>query len=236
MIETEMSHLVIHVPHASTHVPADVRSQFLISDELLAAEAEISADLWTDALAANAWPDAVHVIAPISRIVIDVERYADDAHEPMARVGRGMIYRNASDGSLIRRDLSDAERASLQSTYYEPHWAQLREAAAGRVLIDLHSYPREPWVIELDADAGRPEIVLGTDPALTPADWQSAVFDHFQAAGYEVGLNRPYGGVIDAGAAAAIMLELRRDMLGDGPGSAEWLQLVATLQALPIDP
>ncbi len=30
-----------------------------------------------------------------------------------------------------------------------------------------------------------------------------------------VGVNRPYGGVIDAGADAAVMFETRRDMLGD---------------------
>jgi hypothetical protein len=34
-----------------------------------------------------------------------------------------------------------------------------------------------------------------------------------------VGLNRPYGDVIDAGAEAAVMFEIRRDLLGTGPRS-----------------
>ena len=84
--------LVIHVPHASTFIPSEVRDQFLLEDAALVGEAMESADLWTDALAREAWPDAEHVVADIARIVVDVERYADDDQEPMARVGRGMIY------------------------------------------------------------------------------------------------------------------------------------------------
>lgn len=229
-----MAPFVIHVPHAGTLIPTQVRDQFLLDDGALAAEAETSADLWTDLLAQGAWPDAVHVIAPVARIVVDVERYADDTVEPMAGIGRGMIYSHTHDSRRMRRDLRPGERSSLKSYHYDPHWSRLREAAVGSVLIDLHSYPVEPWPVELDPEADRPEIVLGTDENLTPPAWRDALVDHFARAGYSVGLNRPYGGVIDAGADSAAMLEIRRDMLGAGAGSNSWARLVDVLASAPL--
>ncbi len=42
--------LVIHVPHASTDIPADVRSQFDIDDATLAEEIRVMSDHMTDTL------------------------------------------------------------------------------------------------------------------------------------------------------------------------------------------
>lgn len=227
------SPLVIHVPHASLIIPSDVRGQFSLNEYDLRSEATTSADLWTDLLAREAWPGATVIEAAVSRIVVDVERYSDDADEPMARVGRGMIYTHTQDGGRMRCELTADERSALKSTYYDPHWTRLRAAAAGRILIDLHSYPVEPWPVELDQESERCEIVLGADDALTPAAWRDALADHFEASGFTVGLNRPYSGVIDAGAAAAVMFEIRRDMLGNGPGSPQWARLVGALRSAP---
>jgi N-formylglutamate amidohydrolase len=232
--QTRTPRLVIHVPHASTSIPPELRDRFLLDDHGLKAEADESADLWTDELAKQAWPDAMRIEASVARIVVDVERYSDDDLEPMATVGRGMIYTHSHDGRPMRRNLGTEEKLKLQRRYYDPHWARLREVAAGAVLVDLHSYPVSPWPIELDAEVARPEIVLGTDPKLTPDDWVGALVAHFEVAGFEVGLNRPYGGVIDAGATAAVMFEIRRDMLGTGPNSPQWARLVATLRSAPM--
>jgi hypothetical protein len=43
-----------------------------------------------------------------------------------------------------------------------------------------------------------------------------------------VGHNTPYNGVIDAGADAAVMIEIRRDLVGD------WVRLIRTLSAMPM--
>ena len=64
--------------------------------------------------------------------------------------------------------------------------------------------------------------------------WLTAVKSHFVDLGYEVGLDTPYAGVIDAGAEAAIMIEIRRDMLADGPGTVQWNKLVDALAAMPL--
>ena len=225
--------LVVHTPHAGLDIPTSVREQFTLSDTELSMEAHGSADLWTDALGQSAWPTATHVAVALARLVVDVERYPDDAKEEMARVGRGAVYTRTHDGAALRRPLSIGERDALIATYHTPHWAKLRAAASGKVLVDLHSYPVKAWPIEMDVDAYRPEIDLGTDDALTPSAWSQALQRHFESAGYSVGFNTPYAGVIDAGAAAAVMIEIRRDMLGTGPGSPEYMRLAEALRRAP---
>ena len=225
--------LVVHTPHAGLSIPTSVREQFTLGNAELAMEACGSADLWTDALAQSAWPEATHIAVAVSRLVVDVERYPDDTQEEMARVGRGAVYTRAYDGAALRRPLSIGERDALIASYHTPHWAKLREAASGKVLVDLHSYPVNVWPIEPNPDAYRPQIDLGTNDELTPSDWSQALQRHFESAGYTVGFNTPYAGVIDAGAAAAVMIEIRRDVLGTGPGSPEYQRLTEVLQRAP---
>jgi N-formylglutamate amidohydrolase len=225
---------IIHVPHASTRIPERYRAPFLLSDDALIAEALTSADLWIDALARAAWPGAEIIKASVSRIVCDVERYADDTKEPMAEQGRGMICTRTHDGRPMRRALNSAERQELKAAIYDPHWVKLREAAAGHVLVDLHSYPIKPWPVELNGSAPRPEISIGASPGLTPSRWIEVLIQHFEHHGYDPEVNTPYDGVIDAGSAAAVMIEVRRDLIGDGPGSSGWGRLVETLGMMPI--
>ena len=226
--------LVIHVPHASTEIPETVWPQFLVSREAVQEEATVSADLYTDILAAQAWPRAVHVVAPVSRIVVDVERYADDELEDMSKVGRGMIYTADHNGKPIRQRPSDRSVSELKKAYYDNHWTALREAAEGSVLIDLHTYPAEPWPIEPDQAAERPEIDIGFSENLTPIEWVRALTTHFVECGYSVGHNAPYAGVIDAGAQAAVMIEIRRDVVGAPGEGLRWKRLVRALSKMPL--
>ena len=163
-----MTSMIIHVPHASTFIPDEYNNQYILSSESLKKEAAISADLYTDILAREAWPNAEIIAAEFSRLLVDVERYDDDELEEMASVGRGMIYKNAHDGTIIRRDISIGERNVLYERYYKPHWEKLKSIAANKILIDMHSYPKIPWAIELMKNGDRPEIDLGTADHLTP--------------------------------------------------------------------
>lgn len=89
---TYPSWVVLHVPHGSTAVPADVRSQFLLDEAELARELERIMDHWTLAIVADPSSEAVVVRASISRLVVDVERFPHDGHEPMAARGMGAVY------------------------------------------------------------------------------------------------------------------------------------------------
>ena len=226
--------LVVHVPHASLHLPPERLSEFLISKDELLAEATASADLYTDRLAHAAWPDAQIIEAPVSRIIVDVERFEDDALEEMVARGRGVIYTHNHAGERIRADVPPEVRENLLETYYRPHWQRLRSAARGAVLIDLHSYPKSPWPVEGQQTAQRPEIDLGFTDGLTSPSWIASLSKHFEDRGYEVGHNTPYAGVIDAGASEAVMIEIRRDVLGTPGTRPGWRNLVETLKKMPL--
>lgn len=231
---THKPSLVIHAPHASTSLPDRYRAQFKIARSSLDDEIYHSADLHTDRLAKEAWPSANTINASVSRVLIDVERYEDDEQEQMARVGRGVIYTHDRFGQPLRRSLSDADRKHLLDHFYHPHWQKLREASKGAVLIDLHTYPKDRWPIELDDGADRLEIDLGTSTGITPPNWTIALRRHFEDLGFSVAENTPYAGVIDAGAVSAVMIEIRRDVLGTGPGSSQWSRLVTALSQIPM--
>jgi len=166
-----VSKLVIHVPHASTLIPEDVWPEFMVARERVEREAVDSADLFTDVMAREAWPNAEIIEAKVARIVVDVERYADDAREEMAQVGRGAIYTHDHQRTRIRREVPPLRRQELLARYYSPHWMRLRAAAAGATLVDLHTYPVEPWAIERHSAGARPEIDIGYTIGLSPATW-----------------------------------------------------------------
>ena len=230
-----MSSLVVHVPHASTNIPDDVWPEFLVPKDQVVAEALASADLYTDEMARQAWPQAKIVQAQVSRIVVDVERYDDDKREEMAAVGRGALYTHDHNQMRIRESLSDQRREELLARYYRPHWQELRAQAAGTILIDLHTYPAKPWIIERHAKGPRPEIDIGFTEGPTPPFWVSALSLHFHQHGYDVGHNTPYAGVIDAGARAAVMIEIRRDVVGQPcVTDTNWQRLISALSTAPL--
>ena len=101
--------------------------------------------------------------------------------------------------------------------------------------VDLHTYPASPWPIERHAGGARPEIDIGFTEGLTPPLWVDALTQHFRESGYEVGHNTPYVGVVDAGASAAVMIEIRRDIVGQPNGTdPKWKRLIDALRSMPV--
>jgi N-formylglutamate deformylase len=103
-----MSPIVLHIPHASKEIPEGVRSTFLPSAEKIERELLIMTDAWTDEIVARIAFDITQVIFPVSRLVVDPERFSDDADEPMAARGMGAVYTKLSTGEPLRV-LSHAE-------------------------------------------------------------------------------------------------------------------------------
>ena len=229
-----MNNLIIHVPHSSISIPEEYRDQFTLTNDQLLKEACISADLHTDIIAKTAWPGATIIAAEFSRLLVDVERYADDDLEAMASVGRGMIYTHTHDGIDMRRPLKNNERKVLHENFYIPHWKKMEFFAKNSCLIDLHSYPVEPWPVELSKESYRPEIDLGISDHKTPEKWAKALKIYFEGCGYTIGFNTPYSGVIDAGARFAVMIELRRDIIGTPFSSKLWSRLIDALSNMPL--
>ena len=112
--------VIVHIPHDSTDVPESVRSQFLLTDAALALELELMTDHFTHALFAQPSGEATVVRAPVSRLVVDVERFEDDAQEPMAARGMGAVYQVTSHMAPLRKPMSAAEREYLMQTWYRP--------------------------------------------------------------------------------------------------------------------
>jgi N-formylglutamate deformylase len=173
---------ILHVPHSSADVPAEVRPQLLLEDDDLEHELRLMTDWHTDELFALPPDVAVTVRFPVSRLVVDVERFEDPEAERMEAVGMGAVYTKTSHGAPLRdKAVATREREALLARYYRPHHAALVAAteaaltAHGRCLIiDCHSFPSEPLPYELKASVDRwsavhrPAVCIGTDTTLPP--------------------------------------------------------------------
>ncbi|MFT4806256.1 MAG: N-formylglutamate deformylase [Psychroserpens sp.] len=222
--------LLLHVPHASVEIPTAIRGQFIIGDAELSQEINLMTDHFTDWLMAPLHlPPAQMTISPISRLVVDMERFADDKQEVMSKVGMGVIYTYGSQKQVIRSQLEDNERAALLSNYYLPHHNDLIDKThailekCGKVLIlDIHSYPSKALPYELDAGQIRPEICIGTDEYHTPITLTASAENAFKAKGFTCALNSPFAGTLIPSPfwknnenVMGLMIEIRRDLYMD---------------------
>lgn len=222
--------VVLHIPHDSTVVPAQVREQFILSDPELVLELQRMTDHYTRELFADPPDDATIIRAPVSRLIVDVERFTDDDHEPMAARGMGAVYEVTSHLQPLRRQLSSSERETLMRTWYFPHHERLEAAVADALdsherclVIDGHSFPGTALPYEnADPAYARPDICIGSDPFHTPKSLERAFVDAFGRNGWRVAVNEPFAGaLVPAGRyqldsrVMALMVEVNRDLYLD---------------------
>jgi N-formylglutamate deformylase len=246
------SNVVLHVPHASTVVPPEIRAGLLLDDEELARELAMMTDAHTDLLAERAAATAAvrpwSFVNLLSRLVVDPERFPDEEQEVMSRVGMGAVYTATHDGRPLRRADPVAHR-ELLDRWFHPYaqgvtdLVDARLAAVGRVtIIDVHSYPRRRLPYEIGGDL-RPVVCLGVDPAHTP-DWLLAAGrDAFAGCG-DIAVDSPFAGCYvplkhygKQPAVTALMVEIRRDRYQAEPGGPvdEGLALLGDSLAALID-
>ena len=219
--------VVLHLPHDSVEIPAAVRGQFLLNDADLTLELRRMTDHLTLELFAHPASSTAVVRAPISRLVVDVERFEDDTCEPMFARGMGAIYAVTSGLMPLRRQLQPSERDALMQAYYRPHHGRLEAAVSSAIeahgrctVIDCHSFPSMALPYEIadaDADAARPDICIGSDDFHTRAELASAFVTTFQRARWRVSLNAPFAGALVPASrylqdrrVSAVMVEVNR--------------------------
>lgn len=195
--------MILHIPHASAQIPADVREGLFISNAELQSELLAMTDWFTDDLFDYNGHLASKVIYPVSRLVADPERFPDDTKEIMAKCGMGAVYTRTSGGDVLRSKLTPSERQCLLDAYYIPHHIALTAAVQAELdrldlalVVDCHSFPSQPLPYELNQNLDRPDICIGTDEYHSPKSLVETVASCFEDYGYSVGIDRPFSGSI----------------------------------------
>jgi len=219
--------MILHIPHSSVMIPGEVRRKLLLADDELEHELLRMTDLWTDELFSGGARESDTVIVyPVSRLVVDPERFEHD--DLMDVKGMGAVYIKTSDGTKLRDKLSYEERAALIDEFYRDHHYKL-EMAVGRellktgcaLIIDCHSFPTMPLPFE-DSAMRRPEICVGIDYYHTPPRLGAECIRLFEQKGYDVAPNTPFKGSLVPSRwydteplVRSIMIEVRRDLYMD---------------------
>ncbi|MBK8293652.1 MAG: N-formylglutamate amidohydrolase [Solirubrobacterales bacterium] len=242
------SGVILHVPHASRHIPAAEQERFLIDDADLEAELNAITDADTDRLACAAGRRAQRqpwmFLNRNSRLLVDPERFPDDREEMLA-VGMGPVYLRTTDLRELRfTDPADDER--LMNSCYWPYARALESLVEERLnevgqvlIIDVHSYPREPLPYELHADQTRPSLCIGTNGDHTPP---ALVRSATSAWSGSTELNQPFSGCyiperyVTDERVHGVMLEIRRDVieewLGEEPSMRDDSEIVSAIAAV----
>ena len=84
-----MDNIILHIPHASLHLPTDFWRDITVDKEIIERELRFIADYKVDELVKNI--DSHKIIAKYSRLYCDVERFRDDEAESMAKLGMGRL-------------------------------------------------------------------------------------------------------------------------------------------------
>ena len=221
--------VLFHVPHDSTFIPPSERSKLLLNDEGLKSELLRMTDHWTFDLFTQGVPEERVLRSPVSRLVVDVERFEEDSLEIMASRGMGAVYERTSDGQQLRPRLAVAERRELMNTWYVTHHRRLTEVVqrsldghGQALLIDAHSFPSQTLPCDWDQQPDRPDICIGTDEFHTPPQLADALVDAFGTKGWTVKLNSPFAGALvpihhykKKCNLAAVMIEVNRTLYID---------------------
>lgn len=239
--------LVLNIPHASTHIPEWLRPGFLVDDTTLAAEQLKLTDWLTDDLFPVTAHEAERIVAPVSRLLVDTERYAVDTDESMARLGMSAIYTRTCNGMKLRDAPGEAERRDLMQTYYWPHHdaltyavGRVRQAFGKAIIVDCHSFSSRPLPHEPDQGERRPDICIGTMKQ-TSGNAIHAIKAVAEEHGLTHAEDTPFAGVVvpsvfvgDA-QVDAVMIKVNRQLYLDeatgqpGPGYAATKRILAQM-------
>ena len=221
------NNMIFHIPHNSTFIPPEIRNQFVLSDNKLAEELLLMTDHLTSDLFKPAITNLdVAIVFPVSRLVVDPERFLDNDKETMNKVGMGVIYKKTSSGINLRRSISNKEREDLINKYYEPHHyelnyqteEQLKKYTRQVQIIDCHSFSSVPLRYEFNQEEKRPDICIGINSPEKEYLLLKQIVNFIDDEGYSYDINFPFSGSIlpnkffDDSRVKSIMIEVNRKL------------------------
>jgi N-formylglutamate amidohydrolase len=204
--------VVAWMPHTNTylpHVPGTPKFDDLQRDTAILADEQVD----------KLYPFLPNKItSDFSRFAVDLERYADDAQEPMAQKGMGYLYNRLISGLPFDRSVFVGGDDFFKRYYAQKH-DELKQAVErigdGAILLDLHSFNPEPLACDTDKNPDRPDICLGFNNDDTkPADEVlHALKTHFEQNGLRVAFNTPFSGAMTTNTRTkytSLMLEINK--------------------------
>ena len=221
--------IVANIPHSSVLIPQDIRESLLLNDNELEQELLCMTDRYSDELFASISElGGVAIKFSQSRLVLDPERFLDDAEEQMASKGMGVIYLKTSRGRDLRKPLSRQDRDNLIKRFYTPYHKAIEQEVAlmleqfGKCLvIDCHSFSSKPLPHEPNQEQDRPDICFGTDTFHTPDNITETMEASFRNAGLTPRRNMPFEGTyvpskyLNDSRVWSIMVEVNRKLYMD---------------------
>lgn len=191
--------VVLHIPHSSYHIPDFLREDILLSDGELLQNLYAFTDWNTqDLFSHKEFP--CRIIAEVSRLVCDVERFRSDEDESMAIRGLGAVY---TKDAFLRplRPFDKVKRELMLKLYYDPHHKHLEDAVSEKIrksgkclIVDCHSFSGTPLPYEPEQEPNRPDFCIGTVSGHSEEHLVKTAVEVLQSSGHSVTLNYPYSG------------------------------------------
>lgn len=225
--------VLFHVPHASTVIPGDVRDTIVVDDEGLARELREATDHHTDGIVGGLDNGTTvrSYVNRYSRLVVDPERFLDVEKEITEAVGRGVVATRTVNGELFRDDTDEkfaALRQDLIDRFFLPYHhgmdrmvGEMLDAYATVTILDVHSFPEHAQPYELDGQADRPPLCVGTDSLHTSDTLKQVVTDAAERHSFAYTFDCPFAGTFVPLAhygdqrVQSLMFEFRRDIFTD---------------------
>lgn len=244
------SSIILNIPHSSTLLPLEDiplpydepsgaaynawGGKFYVRKHLFEEyrkEIPYMTDWYTDELFINGIGKPL--VAPVSRLLCDMERFKDDLKEEMSTIGMGICYTSTHNLEKLAFFRLSHKKAMIEK-YYDPYHRTLEryveeafEEHRYVLILDCHSFSDIPYRSDLNRACDRPDICIGTDKDHTPGDLIDIIRDYFEGEGYSTKLDYPFSGTIipgkyeNDGNLFSVMIEVNRKLyLGKGKDDA----------------
>ena len=212
-----VSKIVCNIPHSNTAIPDWAIKDIVFSPDELADLIAFMTDKDIDKL----WefvPNEDKQLATVSRLVVDVERFRNDADEEMAQKGMGLYYTLTPTGERfrIKNEKSYKHCLEIYDEYHATLAAKVEEKLADYdkcIIFDCHSFHDEMTYTGFDIKTF-PDVCIGTNDYIT--NETKIIVDAFRSKGYTVKINEPFSGslvplkYINDNRVVSIMIELNR--------------------------